>query len=164
MTHLLRRVSAVMAVVLVAGASFSCGTAPRLGPDEEREQLQRFWQSRFRPISYRVADPDPAAAEVNERITVRDDGVLEMSGRIFGTALAQLPPREIARIAESFAGWQDLGDEYSGGNPTAEEAQTLEELSYGGKTVRVRGNPEHLPPAYTRARAALVDAATKLRQ
>jgi hypothetical protein len=152
-----RYITAALATVLIAVSSLSCVPSARLSPAEEREQRQRFWRSRFRPVTYRLAEPDAGA--LNERITVRDDGVLEMSGRLFGTALAQLPPEEVARIAESFAGWQQLDSQYV----VPGESETVEELTYGGKTVRVRGNPPHLPPVYTRARAALVDAATKLR-
>jgi hypothetical protein len=149
--------AAALAALLAAAPTLSCAPTARLNPAEEREQRQRFWQSRFRPVTYRVAEPD--AGPLNERITVRDDGVLEMSGRLFGTALAQLPPEEVARIAEAFAGWQQLDDQYA----VPGESETVEELTYGGKTVHVRGNPPNLPPVYTRARAALVDAATKLR-
>ena len=157
MSGIRRCITAALAMALAAALGLSCAPTARLSPAEEREQRQRFWQSRFRPVTYRVAEPD--AGPVNERISVRDDGVLEMSGRLFGTALAQLPPEEVARIAEAFAGWQQLGSQYAAPG----ENQTVEELTYGGKTVRVRGNPPHLPPVYTRARAALVDAATKLR-
>jgi hypothetical protein len=158
MTGTLRRLAVAMAATAAVSGSLSCSGGARLCPAEQREIHQRFWQSRFRPVSYRVAEPD--AGPLNERITVRDDGVLEMSGRVFGTALAQLPPEEVATIAEAFAGWQDLGPEYA----VPGESETFEELSYGGKSVRVRGNPPGLPPVYTRARAALVEAANKLRQ
>jgi hypothetical protein len=155
-----QRTCAAAALAFIAlGGILSCAAGDRrLSFAEQQELRQRYWQSRFRPVAYRIAEPDAGA--LNERITVRGDGVLEMSGRVFGTALAQLPPEEVARLAESFAEWQRLNGEYV----VPGETQTVEELTYGGKTVRVRGNPQHLPPAYTRARAALVDAASKLRQ
>jgi hypothetical protein len=87
-------IMAALLTVLAAAPILSCAPAARLSPAEEREQRQRFWQSRFRPVTYRLAEPDAGA--LNERISVRDDGVLEMSGRLFGTALAQLPPEEVA--------------------------------------------------------------------
>ena len=152
-----RMLLALLAATLFVGG-VSCARAPELSQAEERVLRERYWQSRFRPVAYRVADPDAGA--LNERIAVRDDGVLEMSGRLFGTALAQLPPADVARIAESFDEWQKLNGEYV----VPGQREPVEELTYGEKTVRVRGNPAHLPPAYTRARAALIEAATKLRQ
>ena len=153
------RLPAALAAAVALGGIASCASSDRRLSFAERQELrQQYWQSRFRPVTYRVAEPN--AGPLNERISVRDDGVLEMSGHLFGTALAQLPPADVARLAEIFSEWQKLNGEYS----VPGEAETVEELTYGGKTVRVRGNPDHLPPAYTRARAALVDAATKLRQ
>ena len=150
-----RALARVVLAAAVAGGAVSCTRSSReLSQWELRQHRQQFWQSQFRPVTYRVADP-PA---VNERIVVREDGVVEMSGRLFGTALQQLPAAEVARLAENFRDWEELGPEYDGSG----DAQPVEELTYGGKTVRVRGTPRDLPAAYTRARAALIEAARKM--
>jgi hypothetical protein len=95
-------------------------------------------------------------AGMNEWVTISSAGHLQVSGRLSGEGDADLTPDQRRDLAQAFAGWDALKDEYLPDRP-APDGLTLY-VRYGTKGVTVV-EPADVPPQFRAAVTAIESAA-----